>query len=203
MIRDVSDNDKLLLEQIAAGDEVAFSSFFRREYKPVYQAALMVTASDVLAEEVVQDVFLKIWQKRKKLASVSNLRAYLFIIARNQAYRALKKQVRWQAVNANSSPEEQQIHLFDLEEKLQAEALMKLYNDAIGQLPPQQQKVYKLSKQQNMRRQQVAAAMNLQPDTVKKYLASALLNIRAYCLANAPEMLTGILFLLGSPFLKK
>lgn len=180
--------------QIAKGDERAFKIIFESAHPIVYKAALLVTASTHLAEEVVQDVFLKLWIRRAGLTAVSNFKSYLFIMARNQAYRALKKQLRWQDLNKETA-NDADIHLMDLEEELEADKIRKIYELAVNQLPAQQQKVFRLSKQQLLTREQVAHSMNISPETVKKYLAMAMLNIRAYCLTHAPELLQSIVIL--------
>jgi RNA polymerase sigma-70 factor (ECF subfamily) len=180
--------------QISQGDEEAFKTVFESTYPTVYKAALLVTASIHLAEEVVQDVFLKLWIKRHDLPAISNFRSYLFIMARNQAYKTLKKQLRWQDIEKDTRDEED-IHLADLEAELEAGRIMKIFEQAVDQLPAQQQTVFRLSKQQHLSREQVAHSMGLSPETVKKYLAIATLNIRAYCLKHAPDLLQGIVIL--------
>lgn len=188
------------LLSVAQGNETAFARLFTAAYPAVYRAALLVTASPFLAEEVVQDVFLKIWVKRQDLPQVADFKAYLFIVARNQAYHTLKKQARWQQLQHQGVSEEEFADT-DLADRMDAEKLLHVYEAAVAQLPPQQQQAYRLSRQQHLRREQVAAAMQLSPETVKKYLAAARLNIRAYCLLHAPELLPGVMVLCSLSFL--
>lgn len=187
-------NEQKLLLQVADGDEQAFRTVFEHLYPSVYKAALLVTASRDLAEEVVQDVFLKIWLKRKELPAVSNLKGYIFIIARNQAYKAFIKQQKWHDLTRRGLSEED-IHLLDIDEQLEKEKMLAIYEAAVNRLPDRQQQVYRLSKQQGYSREQIAMAMNISPETVKKYLALAIMSIRAYCLSHAPELLPAIFIL--------
>ncbi|MHA4811096.1 RNA polymerase sigma factor [Flavitalea flava] len=186
--------DPALLVQIANGDERAFKLVFESTYPTVYKAALLVTASTHLAEEVVQDVFIKVWIKRNDLPAISDFKSYLFIMARNQAYKALRRQLRWQDLNKKVS-DDVEIQLDSLGEGWEADNILEVYEKAVNQLPAQQQKVFRLSKQQHLTREQVALAMNISPETVKKYLAMAILNIRAYCVIHAPELLPSFLIL--------
>ena len=190
-------HEKTLLQQIAAGEEKAFKTLFERTYPAVYRAALLVTASPYFAEEVVQDVFLMLWVKRRDLPGIADFRSYVFIVARNQAYKTLKKQLRWQQLQEESpQTAEEQAHLLDIEERLETAEILRVYENAVNALPPRQQQVFKLSKQQRLSREQVARHMQISPETVKKYLALAVLNIRAYCQKNAPELLQSISALL-------
>jgi len=195
-------NEDVLLRQIARGDERAFKIIFESSYPTVYKAALLVTASTHLAEEVVQDVFLKIWIRRLDLPAISDFRSYLFIMARNQAYKVLKKQLRWQDLQKQTA-DELDMHLTDLEAEREADKITKILEQAIDQLPAQQQTAFRLSKQQHLTREQVARSMNISPETVKKYLAMAMLIIRAYCLKNAPDLLQSIVILMIISSFKK
>lgn len=189
-------NEHELLSRIAEGDEQAFSVLFRHEYPAVYNAALLVTANASLAEEVVQDVFLKIWLKRRDLINVHHFRGYLFIIARNQAYRALKKQIRWQSIHTNHEAGDETLHLADLKDNLLPAQIWEIFEEAVSQLPQQQQRAFRMARVKGMKRDDVAAAMNLSSESVKKYLAAASLKVRAYCQAHYPELFTEIAGLL-------
>src|SRR5438552_2957533 len=80
-----------LLVQLKMGDEVAFTQLFR-DYSPtVYKAAHLFLKSNTLAEEVVQDVFLKLWLKRAEMDVIRRLDDYLFIMARNLIFDRIKK----------------------------------------------------------------------------------------------------------------
>jgi len=76
-------NEPALLLKIAEGDESAFRKLFEHYWDNIYSVALAFTKSPVIAEEMVQDVFVKIWTKRQYLPEVQKFSDYLFIIARN------------------------------------------------------------------------------------------------------------------------
>jgi len=184
------------LQGVIHGDEQAFARLFAQEYPAVYAAAHLVTNNEALAEEVVQDVFLTIWLRRQKLADIKDFKAYLFIIARNRAYKALKKQLAWETLPEGNVLPDENIHLADLESKLRKEQLFNAIEEALQQLSPQQLEVFTLTRQQHKKREEVARLMGLSPETVKKYLAAVSLKIRAYCQAHYPDLLVDMIGLL-------
>ena len=172
-----------LLHQLGQGSHNAFNQLFARYKDGVYSNALLFTSSTSIAEEIVQDVFLQIWKSREKVAAVADLEAYLFIITRNAVYRFLHAQARLQ---------KKQRELKEItgeeasDDSLLSSILEKDYNrllqQAIQQLPPQQQQVYTLIRQQGLSRTEAAQQLGLQPETVKRHLSLATRTIRTYCL---------------------
>ena len=93
--------DEQLLIQVAEGSEIAFSQLFHQFRNVVYTIAYKITASEPLAEEVLLDVFLKVWLQREQLANLEHFTAWLFTITRNQVFNALKQMaVRKKAENS-------------------------------------------------------------------------------------------------------
>lgn len=181
MLNDILPNEKNLLELISEGDESAFTKLFDFYKNRIYSIAVKITKSDIISEEIVQDVFLKIWLKRIQLNSIRNFSAYLFIITRNSAYKVLKSFAR--TYNITSIDEELKSAFPDdaadlLIEKERNALLIK----AIERLPSQQQQVYHLIKDEGLTRNEVANHLGIQPETVKFHLAQAQKNIRAFCM---------------------
>jgi RNA polymerase sigma factor (sigma-70 family) len=87
-------NEKNLIHLIAQGDESAFAKLFEHYRDRIYSIAFKLTNSTVIAEEVVQDVFFKIWLKRVDLNDIQNFSAYLFIVTGNEVYKVLKRIAR-------------------------------------------------------------------------------------------------------------
>ncbi len=185
-----------LLEQIASGDKSAFAELFSCYRDRVYTISFKLTRSDIIAEEIVQDVFLKIWQKRADLKNIENFNAYLFIVTRNDAYKVLKDIAR----NHNFvilSEEDQALVINDTSDLLMGKEYSLLLQNAIDRLPNQQKQVYSLIKDQGFKREEVARKLQIQPETVKFHLAQAMKNIRAFCMLHLSILLGFIAFLPG------
>ena len=154
-----------------------------------------LTASEPLAQEIVQDVFVKIWVNRAALMQVTHFRAYLFVVARNHAFNCLKQIARertrkreWiQAV----------LHQASVPEEADAADRGHLLEKAVELLPAQQRKVYILSRQEGIRQAEIARKLNISHETVKKHMVLALRFLKNHLRTHA-----GMLILLMADFLE-
>lgn len=169
--------DQSLLHQLSQGDEAAFRLIYDGHRDAVFSYARYVTKSISHAEEIVQDVFLKIWINRAEMAKVDNLASYLHILTRNHALNTLRKQAHEMAVMKelkNTAPPDQN----STAENVQFNEYRQIIYDAINTLSPQQKQVYKLSRNQGLKTQEIADQLGISPFTVKKHLVEALKNLR-------------------------
>lgn len=164
--------------RISEGDEVAFRTLFDHYRKKIYALGLFLTKSENSAQELVQDVFLKIWEKREKLREVTYLNAWIRTIARNISIdylrvRAVEKLGIAHLVAKDGSGCFTQNDVADRE-------YQQLLETAVRQLPPQQQKVYILHRQQGLSHEAIAEALSISVLTSKKYMKLALKSIRVF-----------------------
>lgn len=187
-------NEQELIQRIAQNDENAFSKLFDHYRNKIYTVALKLTHSTTVAEEIVEDVFLKIWSRRSSLMEIDNFSAYLYVLARNETYKILSQIAKNYKVvlltDKNTS-----IIQNNTEEYLIDKELTSLLQRAIDRLPNQQKQVYKLMKENDLKRREVAELLQIQPETVKFHLAQAMKNIRAYCMLHLNSSLSIMLFL--------
>lgn len=171
-------DERTLLLQIARGDEAAFRVLFDAYKARFYAVAFKLTRTNSIAEELVQDVFLRIWLSRAQLPSVENPESYFFTILYRQIFKHFKKLALEQKLLKliAESPAFQNI----TDETVLAQESARLINEAVSKLPPQQQLVFKLNKQDGLSRDQIAEMLHLSPNTVRNHLAEAFKFIRAY-----------------------
>ena len=172
--------DKKLCLQISLGNEQAFQQLFNTYHQQLGTYILRLTNSTALAEEIVLDVFLKIWLNRETLREVQNFKAYLFVVSKNHALNALKKLVK--ARLAQKGPEEH--YTQNVLAEIEHNPYYSLLDEAIDHLPPQQQKVYLLSRHKRLKYAEIAEKLDLSHETVKKYLQIATASITTYVNAN-------------------
>lgn len=176
-------NEAELLQLIAQGDEGAFKKLYDFYRNKLYSVAVRLTRSIPVAEEIVEDVFLKIWLRRNTLTDIQNFSAYLFTITRNEIYRVLKQIARnYQQIRL--SGESTLLVSADIEDRIIVKEYSEILQQAIQRLPNQQKQVYTLMKEHGMKRDEVAVLLHLSPETVKYHLAQAVRNIRAFCLLH-------------------
>lgn len=170
-----SDQSKLLYE-LSQGSELAFTQLYNQYKNVVFSTALKITKSRDLAEEVVQDVFLKIWQNHENLAEITNIENYLFIISRNLIFDMIKKIARDSAVTTNVNYKSTSAN--DTDEAIKDDQYNIILNQIVEQLPPQQQKIYKMAKWDGLSHQKIGEDLGISTETVKKHMAQALKFVR-------------------------
>jgi RNA polymerase sigma-70 factor (ECF subfamily) len=172
-------DEAAILAQIAEGNEKAFEQLFEKYSDNIYGVAFNYTKSAEVAEEVTQDVFVKLWFKRKSLATLQSLENYLFIIARNHIINIFNRNkkdknfiehILHHFEENNATPED--ILLFKESQELIAQA--------IATLTHQQQMVYELRRIQGLSLEEVAVKMEISRNTARNHLNRALQNIRQF-----------------------
>ncbi|TWF40768.1 RNA polymerase sigma-70 factor (ECF subfamily) [Chitinophaga polysaccharea] len=174
-------NEKELLLSLAQGEDRAFASVFHHYRHRIYAIAFRLLGSASQAEDVVQDIFLKMWLKRGELHEISHFKAYLFTVTRNHIFTSLKLMARQQlAASELSATAVNEIKDAAIIHKEYEQILQR----AIAQLSPQQELIYKLSKEEGLKRNEIADRLQLSPETIKVHLANAMRSIRAFCMAR-------------------
>lgn len=176
-------NERELLLRIAHDDEHAFTCLFNCYKNKIYTVAYKLTESSAMAEEAVQEIFMKLWIKRRELPAVEHFNAWFYTVARNHMFTLFKRK----AVNACREISEMDtacLFTYDAEERILLKETETIIKKALHNLPPQQNKVYHLIKEKGYKKEEAAAFLNLSPETVKIHLAKAMKSIRAYCLAH-------------------
>ena len=171
-------DEKALLAEIATGDERAFRKLFDLYKERFYSVALKMTRSDEVAEDIVQDVFMAIWNKRAGLVNVDNPSSYFFTAVYRRVYHHYRKVALERKLLQVIPPVKESVNTTD--EMVLAHESSELISQSIAKLPPQQQLVFKLSKQEGLSREDVAQQLHISPNTVKNHLADALKFIRAF-----------------------
>ncbi|WP_186452464.1 RNA polymerase sigma factor [Chitinophaga polysaccharea] len=167
-------NERELLSETARGNEVAFSALLDLYRNKLYSHALSYLKSCQEAEELVQDVFLKIWDNRHRLPEIENFKNYLFILSRNQLVSAVRKRLKTAAPPTDDDLNEGWLPDGQLEWKETYQQIQQ----AIGRLPPQQKAVFILSRFENFTYQQIAVQLQISPTTVKFHMVAALNTLR-------------------------
>jgi RNA polymerase sigma-70 factor (ECF subfamily) len=188
-------DEKILLSRVAQGDEAAFSTLFYSYHNKLGAYILRITDSFPLAEEIVQDVFLTIWQNRASLGDINRLEPYLFVIARNRAFNCLKQMAR-ENTRRREWASLRRLEMTDAQEA--ADGYDKLIDKAVDELPPQQKKVYLLHNQEGMEYSAIALQLGLSATTVKKHMSLALWHIREYVHSHMDPVSIFFLLLLHS-----
>lgn len=167
----ISDQD--LQAKLIAGEEFAFSILYER-YSQLIAAHIkrFVNSSD-LADDLTQEVFIKVWQCKSKLNEVRSIKAYLLIMARNHTLNSLKKAMRVDVAMAEV------IHSFveqrnDTEEELLSKEYLDFLNKTLAELPYRTREIFRLCRQEGKSYDEVAFAMGISRNAVKNHMVSSM-----------------------------
>ena len=175
-----------LLEQVSKGSQEAFTALFVKYSRLVYSFLYEHTDSPELADDMVQDIFTKIWLTRESLSGIREFRSFLFVVARNHALNEIKKRVRERQRNAGwlatvQGPQD--------EAGVPWDRGLDIIDEAIDLLPPQQKKVWVLSRRMGMKHLDIAREMKISRETVKKYMRYANAAIMEFVTSRLDQLL--------------
>lgn len=172
---------KRLLSAIAfTNDQAAYKELFLLLHGRLKQFAYSILKSQEEAEELVSDLFIKVWEKRDQLTTIDSPLLYFYATAKNLAFNRLNKQKRQQ----NLRPEEWLVQLnsiyFDPEQLMMTEEMMRQIRQAVNNLPPRCRLIFKLVKEDGLKYKEVAELLQLSIKTIEAQMAIALRRIGKY-----------------------
>lgn len=171
-----SDNEREMLRELADGSESAFVWIFDAYSPKVYRLALKFLNSPHAAEEVVQDVFMDVWLRRKKMADVLNFGAYLHGMAKKQVFDAYRRKSNFIEMIREIGYQEQAENA--TERMVQEDEREKLLQEAVRSLPDHQRKIFQLAREEGLSHEAIAERMNLSRLAVKAHMKRILRFIR-------------------------
>lgn len=179
MLQSFSNIDKTLILQVSEGDEYAFRKLFDQYRDKVFSIAWKITGVKSAAEDVVQEVFIKLWMNKEKLAEVENFNAYVNTITRNHILNNLRK-VAYEQIFLEDLIREQSVNTKNVSDPVLYNELQNLVHRAIQQLSPQQKKVFQLSRTKGLKHAEIAVQLNISRSTVKDHMVEALRSIKIF-----------------------
>jgi len=189
-------NEHELLAQVARGNEAAFTQLFTYWHQLLAGYIIRITESQEITEEIVQDVFMKIWMTREALTEVNNFKHYLLVISRNQAFDVLKKNLK-QKKQQREWEEESIKALVTSEEE---DRLSSLIDQAIDSLSPRRREVWLLSRHQRLTYQQIADKLGIGKESVKTHIELASKSISLFIKSHLLKVaILAIYFFLTNP----
>lgn len=183
-------NDTLLSQKIQKGSEQAFSLIYERYHVQMYFIAKKYVKDSGLAEDAVQDIFVKLWQKRESLDKSKSLKGFLFTMLRNHVLNMIRD--RKQEIVAISSVEEKKLPNSNVtEDDILYDEYQDVVEKGLNELSERKRKVFELRTSRGFTNSEVAKFLNIDISTVKTHYYLSSKFIRAYLKSNS-----GILFFL-------
>ena len=189
-IRRVQEKEMLIVRALVEGDQDAFLQIFEQYHRGLYVHILRFVKSPDVAADLVQDVFVKVWENRAQIKVECSFRGYLYRIAKNHLINFLKRATKEKHIKQEILKYSDSFHNQNEEQVILSD--FELFADrAIASLPPQRQVVFKLFKAGNDYHE-IAAQMGISKHTVRDHLAKATKFIKQFLRAK-----TGISFFIA------
>lgn len=170
-----SRTEETLLVRLRHNDETALLEIYNQFWKPLFLSAYNVLKEKQACEDILQDVFLHLWQNRNSLFIHTSLQAYLYTAVRFQVLKQLRKTARQDQYLNNL---ETRVNPISPIENLEEKETRNRIHSVVATLPRKCRQVYFLSREQYLSHKEIAAAMNISPKTVENQLTIALKKIR-------------------------
>jgi len=175
-LKDQKTND--LASRLRNNDINAFNTLYWEYHAAVYANALKLIKDPVIAEDIVQEVFVTVWGKRHTIDPEQDLVGWLFVISYHKTIDQLKRKLKETLAHKNISISIED-HSILVSADLKEEQLTAI-EEAMDQLSPQKRKVFELCKVQGRTYKKAAEELHISKYTVKEYLSEALVSIRKY-----------------------
>ncbi|MCG2615245.1 sigma-70 family RNA polymerase sigma factor [Terrimonas sp. NA20] len=183
----MQDDQYTLLKKIAEGDEPSFRILFDRYHKKVFAHLFGITKSKEVAEELMMDIFVKLWAGRELILDIRDMDAFLKKVGYNKSMdffriaarnAKLQKAIEREMEQGTGIPADVRLH--DLE-------LKEILRNAARQLSPQRRLVFTLSREEGLTHDEIAQKLNLSRHTVKNHMIEAIKSIKKHLRANDVE----------------
>lgn len=181
--------DEILIKLLKADDEAAFKEIYNRYWKQLFNAAYYRLASKEAAKEILQNLFLHIWEKRSSL-TIGILESYLHVAVKNRVINYIES-VLVQKKYQQHIKETWSNQSIETEATVQYNELYLAFQKAIQQLPPKTRDVFKMSRMEHLSVKEIAQQLNISEKAVEYHITSSLKTLRI----NLKDfMVSGLLF---------
>lgn len=173
---DLQDNtntsDKILVSAIKNGDHFAFDKIFQKYGSTLYLFVVSIIKDEAESEEIVQDIFLKIWKNRKELQPDSSFKSYLYTIALNASKKFYRKKLLEDKYKQDIALE-LSTHKSEDINVIEYQNLLDYVDTIINKLPASRREIFILSKKEGLKNSEIAQKLNISEQTVKNQLVTA------------------------------
>ncbi len=173
-------SNKELLLQIKKDDQLAFYNLYERYSKRIYGFVLQYLKIEKDAEEIVQEVFIIIWEKRKTINTYSSFESFLFTVAYNSTISLLRKRITEEKYLAHLKSIQKINEAPELTNELYFDELNQQIESLLNKLSPRQKEIFELSRKEGLSHEQIAKKLNITINTVKKHISNTISFLKSH-----------------------
>lgn len=177
-------SDKQLVERLKCADSNAFKELYHKYVQKLYAFTLRTAKSPALAEDVVHDVFVKVWDKRDQIDPGQSFQAYLFTIARNHLLNFIKREAHKDDIIDQMIKNTAPVQNNSTNEQVLYNESHRLFQEAIDQLPAKRKEVFQLCHLEGLTYLEAADRMDITESTVNTQMVKARKSIKKYLARN-------------------
>jgi RNA polymerase sigma-70 factor (family 1) len=170
-------SDELLVKLLRVGEQEAFEEIYRRYWQKLLRSAQFKLRSKEIIEELLQDLFISLWEKREKV-SIENLEAYLSTSLKYLIINQIKKQILQEKFIEYTFKKSEQID--DVDESVAFNELSVAIETAIGQLPEKTQLIFRLNRLEYLSVKEIAQKLSIPERTIEYHITQALKSLRVH-----------------------
>lgn len=183
------DIDPKVIKRLSDGDQSAFRAVFEHYYPRVSEFVRRIVKSESAAEDITQDIFIKIWERREIFGvEVQSFGKYIYVMSRNAAINALRRTGRITPLSNESFSKSDST---SIEESYYAQEKELIIRLAVCQMPEQRRRIFEMSRYMGMDNQTIATTLNLSKKTVENHLTLALKTLRSILAVWASLFIAG------------
>lgn len=168
------EKDTLYIKELVLGSHDAFRCLFMNYFPKVKYFINHLTKSEIIAEELAQDVFMRIWESREQLGCVESFNSYVYRMAKNMALNYLRRKYVEESYLEEYEGETE----LTIEGELYAREIKLLEQLTVSRMPRKRKAIYEMSRKEGLTNDEIASRMGISKKTVENHLNLALKEIR-------------------------
>jgi len=166
-------DEHILLNGLSLGDKCAFGEIYRQYHSEIYKYVFKFVKSSDCTEDLCQEIFLKVWEKREKLSDIRSFRAYLFTVSKNHIldflrHASVEQSAREEILYASRELKSQ------VEDSIQSEEYDRYLQTVLDQMSPRNQEVFKLCREMDQTYDEAAEMLGISRHAIKKHMVKAM-----------------------------
>lgn len=169
------DKDIFLIQKLGENDMTAMEFLYVKYAPQVKSFVYAFLKNEADTEDLVHDIFLKIWEERNRISRVVSFKSYLYSMTKNMVYNKLKKSgVHTRFVDATSANQANQ----DPEKKIITRDLLQHIHKEMGKLPKQQRDIYEMNREEDLTYNEISDKLGISPKTVQYHIGKVLIKLK-------------------------
>jgi RNA polymerase sigma-70 factor (ECF subfamily) len=188
------DEDKILVSKVIQDDKVAFQQLFNKYAERIYYFSMRYVKNREEAEEIAQEVFVRVWLRRFDLKEDLSFSSYIFMIAKNALIDLIRKKQKETDFYKNNPPS-MDMYTAPSDDSMEYNELAAIIDRSIDDLPQKRKQIYLLSRDEGLTYKQISEKLNISIKTVETHMRLALQQLKSSVRNNYELTITALLFI--------